>query len=140
MRKSIWNSVKDGCFIFTVITVVTYTVGMIFSTPEKSFIPTLTFVYLFLALSIGLGFANKLLTNRKMSLTLRLSLHFIVSAILYYVVIVLCGGFSESGASTIIAMGAFLVIYIIFELIYALINKKKETKKNATKEYKSVFK
>ena len=139
MRKSIWNSIKDGCFIFTVITVITYTVGMLLSTAEKSFIPTLSLIYMFLGLSIGLGFANKLLANKKMSLAPRLALHFTVSAVLYYVVIVLCGGFSESGASTIIAMGIFLIIYLVFALIYCLINKKTESKKNAKKEYKSVF-
>lgn len=140
MKHSFWNSIKNGCFIFTLITVISYTFGMIISTSERSFISSLTSIYLFLILSICLAFANRILTNKKMNVALRLIIHFFITGLLFFAVIVLGGGYSESGFATLIAMAVFAVIYLIFALIFGIISAKKEKKANAKKEYHSVFK
>lgn len=140
MKNSFWNSIKNGCFIFTLITVISYTFGMIISTSERAFIPSLTTIYLFLALSICLAFANRILTNKKINIALRLIIHFFISGLLFFAVIVIGGGYSESGFATLIAMAAFVVIYAIFALFFGILSAKKEKRVNAKKEYHSVFK
>jgi len=139
MKNSFWNSIKNGCSVFTLITVISYTVGMIISNEEKAYIPSLKSIYIYLCFSILFAFACRLLTNKKMNMVLRLLIHFIISASLFFLVIVIGGGLSGSGFATIIFMFAFAVIYLVFALIFALISKKKEKKANSEKHYSSLF-
>ncbi len=139
MKKYLIDPLKNGCVIFTVITVISYTFGMIISTGDKAFIPSLSSIYLYLGLSLILGFANKLLTNEKMNMALRLILHFLVCGILFFCVIVLGGGLAESGFATLIAMTTFTVLYAIIGSIYGVIRSKKERNRNSKKEYTGVF-
>ncbi len=139
MRKSFWNSIKNGCVIFAIITVISYTVGMLMSSENRAFIPSLKSIYIYLAFSILFSFVCNLLKSERINTALRLIIHFAISAALFFCVIVLGGGFAESGFATIVLMTAFVIVYIIFSVIYLVIAKKKERKANSNKQYSSVF-
>ena len=139
-KRSILDIIKSGCLIFTVITVLSYVAGTVFASENKAFIPTLNWILLFLLFSVVLAFANMLLTIPKISLGARLGFHFLATASLYFVVVVLCGGFIASGAQTIIAMLLFIVLYSIFAIIYAITSGAKRKKKNKEEKYDSMFK
>ncbi len=139
MKKSLWNTIKNGCSIFTLITVISYTIGMILSTNDKAYIPSLKSIYIYLAFSILFCFANRLLLNKKINVWVRLLIHCIITGILFFCVIVLGGGFSGSGFATLIIMSVYVASYLIFAVIYSMISKKKEHKENINKQYTSVF-
>ena len=139
-QNSVWQTVKSGCVIFTVITVLSYVMGTLLSFENKAFIPTLKWILLFLVFSVLLAFANLLLKNESFSVLSRLSLHFLASAMLYFITVVLCGGFVESGAQTLIAMTFFIILYLIFAGIFAVSASKKRRKLNKKEKYDSMFK
>lgn len=138
--KIIFDTVKNGCLIFTFITVISYILGTLLSTENKAFIPTLKWILLFLVFSVILAFANLLLKSKNFSKGICLLFHFASSATLYFVVVVLCGGFIANGSQTLIAMSLFLLIYGVFAIIYAFTGSKKKKEKNKTENYDSMFK
>ncbi len=138
-QNSVFDTIKSGCLIFTVITVLSYIAGTLLSSENKAFIPTLKWILLFLLFSLVLAFANMLLRLPKIAVGARLGFHFLATAALYFVVVVLCGGFVTSGAQTIIAMLLFCVLYSIFAIIYAITSATKSKKKNKEEKYDSMF-
>lgn len=139
MKNNFWNTIKNGCVIFTVITLISYTIGMIISTSDKAFIPSLKSIYVFLIFSILTACANRLLKNTKVNLAARLIVHFLACGLLFFMVAIVGGGFSKSGFATLIILAAFVVLYLIFAIIYAAIYKRKEKKENDQKRYSNVF-
>lgn len=140
MNKGFVQTIKNGCVFFTIITVISYTFGIIISSADKAYIPSLKSIYIYLVFSLLFASANKLLYNKKINLILRLVIHFVICATLFFFVIVLGGGLSGSGFATIIMMFIFTVIYLIFACIFGIIKSKKEAKDDSTKEYSNVFK
>ena len=139
MKKGLWNSVKNGCVLFALITVITYTVGYIISTTDKAYIPSLKSIYLYLIFSVIFGIASELLRYNKLKIGVRILLHYVITAILCFLVIVAGGGMAESGFVTLITMFVFTIIYAAAALIiYAIYSAKNKTKNNE-EEYKSMF-
>ena len=138
--NTILEIIKNGCVIFTVITVITYILGSVLSAENKAFIPTLKWVLLFLLFSVVLAGANLLLKNKKYSVAIKLALHFVATAILYFIVVVLCGGFITNGSQTLIAIVLFVLFYVIFAIIFAVVSGTKKHKTNKHEKYESVFK
>ena len=137
-RTSIFDVIKNGCFIFTVITLFSYIVlGLITQTRKEL---NLNLVIILLAFSIVLAFANLLLKQTKLALGVRVVLHFSASTVLYFIVVVIGGGFISSGAQTMIALMFFLLFYALFAIIYITTSLKKSKKKNKETKYESMFK
>ncbi len=140
MKNKILKTIKNGCTVFTIITVISYTIGMILSTAEKAYIPKLKTIYIYLFFSILFAFANNILSSNKINVALKLTLHFLVSCSLFFCIAVIGGGLTSSGFATIILMFIFILAYILFAIIYFITNKKKETKEINDKNYSSLFK
>ncbi|MBQ4067105.1 MAG: DUF3021 family protein [Clostridia bacterium] len=138
-KLSVKDTLKNGCVIFTVITVISYALGLLLSGKDNPFIPTLTWIILFLIFSLVLAFANIILKNPGYSLGIRLGLHFLATASLYFVVVVLCGGFIRNGAQTLIALVLFVILYGLFAILYAILSSGKKKKKNKKEKYDSMF-
>ena len=128
--------IKSGCVIFTIITLAAYTVGYAIS---NQFIPTISWVYMFLLFSIPLAAANIILKDTRRPLALRLALHFVATLALYFVVVVLCGGYISSGSQTLVAIAFFLLFYGMFALVYGITHSVKSKKKNKKESYSSMF-
>jgi len=138
-RFTLSQIIKNGCVIFTFITIVTYALGVLIPTDNKAFIPTFKWIVLFFLFSQLLAFANFILKQKDSALPARLGLHFISCALLYFVTVVLCGGFISNGAQTLIAMVLFLLLYGIFAAIYSIVSSTGKKRANKKQEYDSMF-
>lgn len=138
--KALKSIISQGCVIFSIITLIIYSAGAIISNADRSFIPDIKFIWLFFAFSLLLAATNKILYIKKIKLIPRLLIHFAVCLALYFVSVVLCGGFAKSGAQTLIALSFFVIIYIIFAIAAAIIIGRSERKKADKEEYVSQFK
>lgn len=128
-----------GCVIFTIVTLIVYSIGSIVSDSERSFIPSIKFIWLFFAFSVLLAAANEILSVKKISLGVRMLIHFAVCAALYFVCVVLCGGFISSGAQTLIAMTMFVIVYLICGIFIAIVLSRREKKSADNEKYQSQF-
>lgn len=133
------NILKNGCVFFTVITLFTYCIGAILSNAERSFIPTLQWILLFFVFSLLLSGAAQIMHLDKIAVSVRYLLHFLTSAALYTVVVVLCGGFYKNGTMLLLSILLFIVGYIIFVVLYSIQNRKHSGKAKKKEDYKSVF-
>lgn len=130
------NIIKNGCVIFAVITLLFYSIGGIVSGAEQEFIPKLAHIWMFFAFSVLLAFANEILKSEKFGIAARLGIHFISTAAIYFVTVVLCGGYIKNGAQTVVALTLFAVLYFIFAILYLIFTPKK---KKAQKKYEKMF-
>ena len=134
--KTATDIIKNGCCIFTVITLLFYSVGGIISGTEQEFIPSLKYIWLFFVFSILLAAANIILKSTKINTAAKLAIHFAASAAVYFVTVVVCGGYIKNGAQTVIALSLFLVLYLIFAVIYLIATHKKPEPKKYEKMFK----
>ncbi len=137
--STITNIFKNGCVLFTIITLFTYCIGAILSNAEKSFIPTLQWILLFFAFSLLLSGAAQIMHVDKIAMPVRYLLHFLTSAAFYTVVVVLCGGFYKNGTMLLLSILLFIIGYIIFVVLYSIRNRKRSGITKKKNEYKSVF-
>lgn len=140
MKKRLWNSIKNGCVLFSVVTLITYTIGALISSSDKAYIPSLKSVYLYLFFSVVFAITCEIFRCDTIKLGLRIFLHYLSYAALCFLVIVLGGGFSESGFITLIIMFALTLIYAAVALIVFSVISRKRKVKNEEEEYTSVFK
>ncbi|MDD6094811.1 MAG: DUF3021 family protein [Clostridia bacterium] len=134
--KTITDIIKNGCCIFTMITLLFYSVGGIISGSEQEFIPSLKFIWLFFVFSLLLAAANIILKSKKINTAAKLAIHFAASAAVYFVTVVVCGGYINNGAQTVIALSLFLVLYLIFAVVYLIATRKR----CEPKKYEKMFK
>ncbi len=52
MNKGFVQTIKNGCVFFTIITVISYTFGIIISSADKAYIPSLKSIYIYLVFSL----------------------------------------------------------------------------------------
>lgn len=64
--------------------------------------------------------------------------NFFILGIFYYIIFAVKAGYTK-GNSLLISLGIYFAIYIVSAIAYYLITKKKRTKQNAEKAYKSLF-
>ncbi len=137
--KTIAHVLKNGCVIFTIITLIIYSIGAILSDADKSFIPTFQWIILFFVFSQLLSGANQILRMDRFSFPLRIFLHFFAAAILYIVAVVLCGGLYKNGTMLLLSIILFIIGYIIFAILYAAKIRKRKNIIKGNGTYKSVF-
>ncbi len=134
--KRFFDIIKSGCLIFTLITLFFYSVGGIISGSEQEFIPSLKYIWLFFLFSVLLAFANEILKAEKPGAAAKLGIHFLCSAAIYFVTVVLCGGFIKNGAQTVVAISLFIIAYAVFAIIYAI----RRGRKKPEEKYEKMFK
>ena len=137
MKRTAWQTIKNSCVIFTVITLLFYTLGL---TISKNMIPTIGNIVAFLGFSIGLAFINEIFFVKKLNMIVRLILHYFASGALVLLLFALAGAIEASGPMTIIIMFAYSLLYWIFGVIALIINKSVASKKNSSEKYESMLK
>ena len=137
LLKKIINS---ACVIFTLLFAFIYTLGV---TVNPDWIPTIGMMYSLLAFAFVLSAMNLYLFSKNLVLGLRLLIHYVVTALSFYVLFVVASGFMRNGGSALTIMVSFSVTYALFAAVVAIFNgakgsdKKKKTQKKT--EYKSMF-
>ena len=117
--KSIAHVLKNGCVVFTIITLLIYGIGAVLSDKDKAFIPTFQWILLFFLFSQLLSAVQQILRWDKVSPLLRFLLHFSAAALLYAVAVVLCGGLYKNGVTLLLSILFFIAGYIVFAAVYA---------------------
>ena len=136
MKKILTN----GCVFYTVILTAFYTLGLL-AEDGVQWIPTLRIAYSLLIFSLCFSALNEGVKRLPVSFPGKVFSHLAASAILYYLVFVLGGGFHKNGGSTLAAMLILAAVYAIGFLFFAVLrwlfgSKKREKE---AKEYKSIF-
>lgn len=132
------------CVYYTVIITAFYTFGLLMNNSAQ-WIPTLRIAYSLLGFSLGFSALNEGIKRAKISFPAKFAVHLLSSAVLYYLIFVIGGGFLKNGGSTLAAMIVFAFVYaigavIILVLRWLLGTKKKEAGKADEAEYNSIFK
>lgn len=131
--------ILNGCAIYTVLTLLLYTGGMLFSTIEREWIPTISMMYMVLAFSILFSAANYTVTRTKLPALLKLLIHFAVTTLIFYVTFLLWGGFAESGSLVLTVLLCYTLVYAIFSIVLFAAKSMRSTAKNNETAYTSQF-
>lgn len=137
--KTFAHVLKNGCVIFTIITLITYGIGAILSNADKTFIPTFQWILLFFLFSQLLSGANQITHLDKISFPIRMFLHFLATAALYIIAVILCGGFYKNGTLLLLSIILFIVGYIAYAILYSIRTRKRQNTSKENETYKSVF-
>ncbi len=127
----------NGCIFYTVLITAFYTFGLL-AEGASGWIPTLRIAYSLLGFSVGFSALNELLASVPLGFAPRVLLHLVSTALLYYLIFVLGGGFRQNGGTTLAAMLAFAVLYAV-GLAIVLIARWLFGPKKTDSEYKSIF-
>lgn len=134
--KTFSHVIKNGCVIFTIITLIIYGIGTMLSNADKAFIPTFQWILLFFVFSLLFSCTNQILHLDRFSLSLRILLHFLTAATLYVTAVILCGGLYKNGIMLLLSILLFIAGYILFAVLYFFRTKRTS---NAKDSYKPVF-
>lgn len=131
--------ILNGCAIYTVLTLLLYTGGMLVSGIEREWIPTIGMMYMVLVFSLLFSAANFTVTRTKLSPILKLIIHFSVTTAIFYVTFLLWGGFTDSRSLVLTILLCYTLVYVIFALIFFTARSIKASAKNSKTEYDSQF-
>lgn len=128
-----------GASIFTVLLLLLYSVIELFPT-ESSAVLNYRAVLQLLAFSFLLSFVNFIFRIKAMSPVVKVSLHFIITTVIFYICFIACGGFSKNLGVTFAVIALYIVIYIAVIAICFLYNKlKNKPSKENKDDYKPQF-
>ncbi len=139
MKGALRKIISDGCIFYTILTLLLYTGGMLASTREREWIPTLGMLFTVLLFSVLFAAANYSVSHTKLTGALKLLFHYGVTALIFYVLFILWGGFSSSPATVLILMLAFTLVYAIAALLVFLVRYVSGGAKNKQTKYESQF-
>lgn len=112
--------ISHACIYYTAASLALYTGGMIVSGIEREWIPTLKMMYIVFLFSLLFSSVNQLVLPARWPAVLKLLLHYDVSVLIFYVLFILWGGYSQSGSSVLIILVFFTLLYAAGALIYFL--------------------
>lgn len=124
---------------FTVFTLFLYILGAVFSSGTSNMIPTLRTVLIIFGFSLVLNLANMLLSSKKLSLPLRIAMHFVILALAFYVLVINASDFDMKGSTTMILMLVYAVIYAVICAIVLSVKSAVKKSKIEASEYKSIY-
>ncbi len=131
--------ISQGCLFYTVITLLLYTGGMIVSSIEREWIPTISMMYMVLVFSLFLAAANVLVLGAKIPAVLKLILHYAAATVVFYVIFILWGGFQRSGSSVLVILLVYTFIYCICALVVFSFRYIKGNRENSRTDYETQF-
>lgn len=137
--RSLKKILSDGCIFYTVITLVLYTGGMLFSTVEREWIPTLGMMFTVLLFSVLFSAANYVVIHTKLTAVLKLLLHFAVTTVIFYVLFILWGGFAARGSAVLVILLTYTLVYAIAALVFFAVRRVRASVKNTDAKYENLF-
>ena len=137
MKKSepVKKIILNGCLINTVCVFAVAALANLF--PKEGFAPSFTTVAMILLFSMLISAAGLLLSLKRMNLAMRVFIHYITVAALFYLIFIVWGGFAARAIVTLFAMLLFTAIYAAAMLLYAVF--KKRDKAPDTSDYEKQF-
>ncbi len=132
--------IAHGCVYYTVTSLLLYVGGLLFSTIEREWIPTLDMLLLLLLFTVSFSAANQMVLHAKLPMGVKLLIHYVATLLIFYVVFILWGGFSKNGSSVLVLLLAFTLVYGIGTLIFTIVRHIRAGTANRNKEYDAQFK
>ena len=124
------------CVIYAVILTSVYTLGAFVN---SSWVPTIKMVYSCLGFSFVLSLLNLFLFSDKLVFALRLVIHFGISAVMFYLMFAVLGGYKANGGSVITALLVYIFAYALCGAIVGVYRYLTAEIKTSKKEYKTQF-
>ncbi len=135
--KSLYNTFKSGCVIFTILVFVFYILGNVISSAVQ--VLTLFNMFLLLLFSIWFALANYLLNRKSINIVVRVLIHFLLTVVGFFVIFIyMAGNFENKSRAFIITVG-FAVLYIIIAAITLFFKNILKKKDNDKQKYESVY-
>lgn len=135
--KSLSNTLKTACVIFTCIVFAFYLLGVAFENALQ--VLTLSRLALLFLFSIWFAVSNKILKSKKMNLILRVVLHFISSVLGFFIIFVYLPGNTQKPSSAFTLTLFFAVAYILIAACVLIVLHFTKKKKNEKEEYEPVY-
>lgn len=124
---------------FTVITLFLYIGGSVGSTLNLNWIPTLHLVLIVLGFSFVLSASNILLPLKKLHISLRIALHFLITAVGFYVLFFATSSDKPGTASTIVILLIYTVVYAVICAVVLGVNAAVRKSKNKDSDYSPIY-
>lgn len=131
--------IARACCIFTPVTLLLYSIGALLGNSEKSFIPTVSTVYIIFIIALAASLSMLLYKNPKMSFAAAHTLNFFLFAFFYYFIVVVMRKSASDGGYTIVAMVLYVLVYLLVTLCVLGVKGVKKKKINDMKDYESKF-
>ncbi len=124
---------------FTVIILILYIGGSALDHGNTNMIPRLSTVLIVLAFSFILNVANIILTVKRLHISLRIVIHYLLTAVSFFVLFVVSSDYEPSNGFTIILVLAYTLIYaLICAAVFAVRSARKRRAADSA-EYKSIY-
>lgn len=135
----IFKIITHGCVYYTIASLLLYVGGLLFSTIEREWIPTLDMLLLLLVFTISFSAVNQMVLHTKLPAALKLLIHYAVTLLIFYVSFIWWGGFSDSGSSVLVILLAFTLLYGIGALVFFIVRHVRDGAKNSRTAYDAQF-
>ncbi len=132
--------ITHGCVYYTIVSLLLYLGGLLFSTIEREWIPTLDMLLLLLLFTLSFSAANQMVLLAKIPTAVKLLIHYAVTLLVFYIVFIRWGGFSDSGSAVLVLLFAFTLVYGIGALIFGIVRHIRAGAANRRTEYADQFK
>ncbi len=124
---------------FTLATLALYIGGTAFGTVNQNMIPTLRTELLVLALCLIFNAANLILTAKKLHMALRIAIHYVITALSFFILFINTSENKPGGSLTIILLLVYSVIYAAVAVTFFSVNSAARRSKNDKSEYESIY-
>ena len=139
-KKTVFTGILSRtCCIFTPVILLLYSLGALVSNSEKSFIPTLSTVYIIFVISLAVSISSLLYGNPKLSFAAAHAINFFLFGIFYYFVVVVMRNNASDGGYTLVAMVLYIIIFATATFCIVGARASKTKKINEITNYESKF-
>lgn len=130
--------VIPACVYFTILTVFFYFIGEVISGDDRNLIPNFRMILLFLLFGFAFNAANKVFTNKKLSIALRVIIHYAICTA-YLLIFILSSPADISPSTSFTIFAVFTIIYFIIMGTILAIRTSINRRRNSKSEYKAIY-
>lgn len=144
MKKDIfpdilYRLIYPTALYFTVVTLILYVGGTVMSYNNMNMIPTLRIILIVLAFSFIFNLANMVLTSKKLHLSLRIAIHYVATAVSFFVLFINASDYNPGNGFTIVLMLVYTLVYaLICAVVLGVRSAHKKSEINSS-EYHSIY-
>lgn len=138
LKQWLWlkKTLTQACVFYSVLFTAVYLLGVFV---DSHWVPTLHMVLALLAFSVILAAANSFLFSDRLVFSLRLLIHFAVTAVLFYIVFVLWGGYQANGGSVLTVLLIYTFAYVLCAVIICVTRWLTAELRRSEAEYRNKF-
>ncbi len=138
MKEKLKHILFTGCAINSAMILLLTAAANLFSI--DGFAPKFTTVLMVLIFSFAVSFANTLMKFDRLSLILRIIIHYVAISAAFYVIFILWSGFASKALLSFLIMCSYTLVYIIVMFtVYGISHMRKRKKAEKENKYESQF-